>query len=125
MNASTVILNDSQGSLRQIDSKTGNYIGAGSVYEYWGVRDWISSNPNDAYNANKKIIAFGEIANSIPQVGNIWKGIWDIRFVDDKGNILKEENYKNGERDGEFILYTIGKNGPEILSKKNYRNSSK
>ncbi len=109
MNASTVILNDSQGSLRQIDSKTGNYIGAGSVYEYWGVRDWISSNPNDAYNANKKIFAFGEIANSIPQVGNIWKGIWDIRFVDDKGNILKAKSLTLGAYSGHNANYSIEK----------------
>jgi hypothetical protein len=109
MNATTIILNDSQGSLRQIDSKTGTYIGAGSVYEYWGVRDWISSNPNDAFNAHKKIVAFGELSNSIPQIGNIWKGIWDIRFVDEKGNILKANSLTMGTYSGHNANYSIEK----------------
>ena len=109
MNATTLILNDSQGSLRQIDSRTGSYIGAGSVYEYWGARDWISSNPNDAYNASKKIFAFGEMANSIPQIGNIWNGIWDIRFVDDKGNILKANSLTTGAFSGHNANYTVEK----------------
>ncbi len=109
MNESTLILTESQGSFRQIESKTGLYIGAGTVYEYWGARDWISSNPSDAFNSSKKILAFGEVKNSLNQIGNVWNGIWDIRFIDDNGNILKASSLINGAYAGHNANYTIEK----------------
>lgn len=109
MNDSTLILTESQGSFRQIESKTGLYIGAGTVYEYWGARDWISSNPSDAFNSSKKILAFGEVKNSLTQIGNVWNGIWDIRFIDDNGNILKASSLISGTYAGHNANYSIEK----------------
>ncbi|WGL60182.1 hypothetical protein QEJ31_01005 [Pigmentibacter sp. JX0631] len=118
MNNSTLILTESQGSFRLLANKTGLYIGVGTVYEYWGSRDWVSSNPSDAFNSGKKLLAFGEIKNSISQIGNIWNGIWDIRFIDDNGNILKASSLINGNYAGHSANYTI-----EKTLEKNYINN--
>ena len=109
MNNSTLILTESQGSFRLLSNKSGLFVGLGTVYEYWGARDWISSNPSDAFNSGKKLLAFGENKNSINQVGNIWNGIWDIRFIDDNGNILKASSVISGTYSGHNGNYLIEK----------------
>ena len=48
-------------------------------------------------NSSKNFgLHFGEVKNSLTQIGNVWNGIWDIRFIDDNGNILKASSLISG-----------------------------
>ena len=71
----------------------------GTSIPFWGVKDWISA---DGYIASiaKKKFAFGEVKSEIEDGkefdfktgGKVEKrkwGIWDVRFIDENGKILK------------------------------------
>ena len=75
-------LSGSQGSFKILSND--------SRFGYWGVYDWIAEN---GFN-NRKVFAFGEVNNSLPVGSNEQKwGIWDIRFVDENGDILKADTH--------------------------------
>ncbi len=86
INSSTLFLTNDQGSFRQLSSSTNFFEYENTADEYWGVQNWISS--SEPFQLNYKLFAFGEITN-----GNKFMG--DIRFVDNKGNILKLDSIEN------------------------------
>lgn len=104
VNATTLFLTQDQASLKQLDSRTNKISNENTIYEYWGVGDWIGK--TSPYTSKMKLFAFGETPNPFIRQENKHSAHFfsDIRFVDLKGNILKPNSLDDQSSTKNYII---------------------
>ncbi len=104
VNATTLFLTQDQSSLKQLDSRTNKISNENTIYEYWGVGDWIGK--TTPYTTEIKLFAFGETENPFIKQENKNSAHFfsDIRFVDIKGNILKPNSLDDQSSTKNYII---------------------
>ena len=109
INSKTLVFTLDQASFRQIHSVNETFENKNSPIEYWGVGDWIANSA--PFHNHQKSFAFGEIPNQFENNNKYSYFFNDIRFVDERGNVLRAfRGSKNMDVKDYMIDYTFPEN---------------